>query len=62
MLSNLFNEIPKHLIDFIWKINLVIGEFVPDNMQKRLLKIYNSKINSIDYAKFPFDSCLVKYY
>ena len=33
-------------------------EFVPDNMQT-ITKIYNSKINSIDYAKFPFDSCLI---
>ena len=33
-------------------------EFVPDNMQT-ITKIYNSKINSIDYSKFPFDSCLI---
>ena len=33
-------------------------EFVPDNMQT-IPKIYNSKINSIDYSKFPFDSCLI---
>ena len=33
-------------------------EFVPDNMQT-ITKIYNSKINSIDYAKYPFDSCLI---
>ena len=24
-----------------------------------ITKIYNSKINSIDYSKFPFDSCLI---
>ena len=33
-------------------------EFVPDNMQT-ITKIYNSKINSIDYSTFPFDSCLI---
>ena len=33
-------------------------EFVPDNMQT-ITKIYNSKINSIDYSKFPFDNCLI---